>query len=190
MGVVESKVIGSLCVTAEQPDIKEVLFSPEAIQKRVAELGERISADYKGRNLLVVGVLKGSVIFLADLLRALKTPVNLDFVGVSSYAGTRSTGVVQFTLDLRSSPEGRDVLLVEDIVDTGLTLSYLRENLLTRKPRSLEICAFLDKPECRKAQVPVKYVGFGIPNKFVIGYGLDYNELYRNLPYVGVLRQG
>ena len=175
-------------MAADHPEIEEVLLSPEKIQKRIRELGERISEDYRGRRLLVVGVLKGSVIFLADLLRALTGDVAIDFVGVASYSGRQSTGAVRFTLDLRENPEGKDVLLVEDIVDTGLTLSYLHHNIQTRKPRSLEICALLDKPECRKTQVPVKYTGFTIPNKFVVGYGLDYNEMYRNLPYVGVLK--
>jgi hypoxanthine phosphoribosyltransferase len=135
-----------------------------------------------------VGILKGSVTFLADLMREIDLPCQLDFISLASYSGRSSSGVVQLLLDLREDISGKDVVVVEDIVDTGLTLSYLQENLRTRGPKSLELCTLLDKPECRKAQVQPKYVGFRIPNEFVVGYGLDYRERYRNLPYIGVLR--
>lgn len=176
---------------AVHPDVAKVLIERESIERRVRELGAQISEDYAGRRLMVVGVLKGSVIFLADLLRALTSEVDahVDFVAASSYSGDSSTGSVRVLLDLRENPEGRDVLLVEDIVDTGLTLSSLTETLRARKPRSLEVCTLLDKPDCRKIPFQPKYVGFKIPNEFVVGFGLDYDERYRQLPYVGVLRQ-
>lgn len=171
------------------PDVKKILLSETALRDRIRELGARITRDYADRRLLVVGVLKGSVIFLADLLRAIgpEVDVHVDFVAVSSYAGTSSTGTIRVMLDLRENPEGRDVLLVEDIVDTGLTLSSLTETLRARKPRSLEVCTLLDKPECRKTPFTPKYAGFQIANEFVVGFGLDYDERYRQLPYVGVL---
>jgi hypoxanthine phosphoribosyltransferase len=172
------------------PDIERILLSQDQIQARIRELGQQISRDYAGRDLILVGILKGSVIFLSDLMRQITTHCAIDFMCVSSYSGTGSTGVVRMLLDLRESAEGRDLLIVEDIVDTGLTLHYLVDNLKTRGPRSLEICAFLNKPECRKVPVEAKYLGFTIPNEFVVGYGLDYNEKYRNLPYVGVLKSG
>lgn len=172
------------------PDVERVLFDPAAIRKRVGELGRQISQDYAGRELTLVGILKGSFVFLSDLVRAVNPGVSVDFVCLASYEGRASSGVVRFLLDLRDSAEGRDLLIVEDIVDTGLTLHYLLDNLRTRNPRSLEVCSFLSKAECRKASVPVRYVGFEIPNHFVVGYGLDYNERYRELPYVGVLRSG
>ena len=175
--------------TAVHPDIDRVLVSAEELEKRVAALGKQISADYKGKDLVMVGVLKGSVIFLADLMRHITSPASIDFICMSSYSGDTSTGVVRFLLDMRESAEGRDLLIVEDIVDTGLTLSYLLQNLATRKPRSVEICALLDKPASRKIRIDTKYVGFQIPDEFVVGYGLDYNEKYRNLPYVGVLKR-
>jgi hypoxanthine phosphoribosyltransferase len=172
------------------PDVSKVLLSESALRGRIRELGEQITRDYSGRRLLVVGVLKGSLIFLADLLRAIgpEVDVHVDFVAASSYAGNASTGAIRVLLDLRESPEGRDVLLVEDIVDTGLTLSSLTETLRARKPRSLEVATLLDKPSCRKTPFAPKYVGFGIPNEFVVGFGLDYDERYRQLPYVAVLR--
>lgn len=174
---------------AVHPDVTKILLSESALRDRIRELGARITRDYDGRRLLVVGVLKGSVIFLADLLRAIgpAVDVHVDFVAVSSYAGTASTGTIRVMLDLRENPEGRDVLLVEDIVDTGLTLSSLTETLRARKPRSLEVCTLLDKPECRKTPFAPKYTGFQIANEFVVGFGLDYDERYRQLPYVGVL---
>jgi len=168
--------------------VREVLIEPEALQQRVAELGEEISADYAGRDLLLVGVLKGAVFFMADLMRHLKVPCEIDFMAISSYgASTDSSGVVRILKDLDINIEGRDVLVVEDIIDSGLTLSYLMRNLEAREPATLEVCALLTKPERREIEVPVRYVGFEIPNRFVIGYGLDFAELYRNLPYVGVL---
>jgi len=172
------------------PDIHKILLSEDALRARIRELGAQLTRDYAGRRLLIVGVLKGSLIFMADLLRAIgpEVDVHVDFLAVSSYAGTASTGTVRVLLDLRENPEGRDVLVVEDIVDTGLTLSSLTETLRARKPRSLEVCTLLDKPECRKTPFSPKYVGFKIPNEFVVGFGLDYDERYRQLPYVGVLR--
>jgi hypoxanthine phosphoribosyltransferase len=171
--------------------VTEVLIEPEALQHRVAELGEEISADYAGRDLLLVGVLKGAVFFMADLMRHLTIPCEIDFMAISSYGdSTDSSGVVRILKDLDINIEGRHVLVVEDIIDSGLTLSYLIRNLEAREPSTLEICALLTKPERREIDVPVRYVGFEIPNRFVIGYGLDYSELYRNLPYVGVLDPG
>lgn len=171
------------------PDLERVLITEDQIRTRVAELASEINADYAGRDLLVVGILKGSALFLADLIRRISLPCAVDFMCLSSYSGTNSTGQVRLLLDLRQSIEGKDVLVVEDIIDTGLTLSYLLHNLQLRGPRSLEVCAFLDKPDCHKIVIKAKYAGFRIPNHFVVGYGLDYNERYRNLPYVGVLKQ-
>jgi len=176
--------------TPTHPDVERILLGEPEIETRIAELGRQISQDYAGRSLTLVGVLRGSVIFLSDLMREIKLDCSVDFVCLSSYSGRGSTGVMRVLLDLRESAEGKDILIVEDIVDTGLTLNYLMENLRTRSPRSLEICTFLNKPECRKVEVPVKYSGFDIPNEFVVGFGLDYNEKYRNLPYVGVLKAG
>jgi hypoxanthine phosphoribosyltransferase len=168
--------------------VAEVLIDREALQRRIAELGEEISADYAGRDLLLVGVLKGAVFFMADLMRGLTIPCEIDFMAISSYGdSTDSSGVVRILKDLDINIEGRDVLVVEDIIDSGLTLSYLMRNLEAREPASLAICALLTKPERREIDVPVRYVGFEIPNRFVIGYGLDFGERYRNLPYVGVL---
>ena len=166
----------------------EVLIDEEALQQRIADLGAEISADYEGRDLLLVGVLKGAVVVLADLMRHLTVPCEIDFMAISSYgASTDSSGVVRILKDLDINIEGRHVLVVEDIIDSGLTLSYLVRNLEAREPASLEVCAQLTKPERREIDVDVRYVGFEIPNKFVIGYGLDFAERYRNLPYVGVL---
>lgn len=157
---------------------------------RIRELGAQITRDYAGKRLVIVGVLKGSVIFMADLLRAIgpEVDVETDFIAVSSYAGTASTGAIRTLLDLRQSPEGKDLLLVEDIVDTGLTLTSLTETLRAHRPKSLEVCTLLDKTECRKVPFQPKYVGFKIPNEFVVGFGLDYDERYRQLPCVGVLK--
>jgi hypoxanthine phosphoribosyltransferase len=173
------------------PDVKKILLSEATLRGRIREMGEQITRDYAERRLLVVGVLKGSVIFLADLLRVIgpEVDVHVDFVAVSSYAGTASTGTIRVLLDLRENPEGRDVLLVEDIVDTGLTLSSLTETLRARKPRSLEVCTLLDKPDCRRTPFAPKYTGFKIPDEFVVGFGLDFDERYRQLPYVGVLKR-
>jgi hypoxanthine phosphoribosyltransferase len=168
--------------------VTDVLIDRDALQRRIAELGEEISADYAGRDLLLVGVLKGAVFFMADLMRGLTIPCEIDFMAISSYGdSTDSSGVVRILKDLDINIEGRHVLVVEDIIDSGLTLSYLLRNLESREPASLEICALLTKPDRREIDVPVRYVGFEIPNKFVIGYGLDFAERYRNLPYVGVL---
>jgi hypoxanthine phosphoribosyltransferase len=168
--------------------VTDVLIEADALQHRIAELGEEISNDYAGRDLLLVGVLKGAVFFMADLMRNLSIPCEIDFMAISSYGeGTDSSGVVRILKDLDINIEGRDVLVVEDIIDSGLTLSYLIRNLEAREPATLEICALMTKPERREIEVPVRYVGFEIPNRFVIGYGLDFGERYRNLPYVGVL---
>ena len=168
--------------------IGEILIDEETLAARVAELGAEVSADYEGRDLLLIGVLKGAVFFMADLMRELSIPCEIDFMAISSYgAATDSSGVVRILKDLDMNIEGRHVLVVEDIIDSGLTLSYLMRNLESREPASLEICALLTKPERREIDVPVRYVGFEIPNRFVVGYGLDFDEKYRNLPYVGVL---
>jgi hypoxanthine phosphoribosyltransferase len=175
-------------MTAVDHGVAEVLLDEATVQARVAELGAEISADYEGRDLLLVGVLKGAVFFMSDLMRRLTVPCEIDFMAISSYgAATDSSGVVRILKDLDVNIAGRDVLVVEDIIDSGLTLSYLMRNLKARRPGSLEICALLTKPERREIDVPVRYVGFEIPNRFVIGYGLDFAERYRNLPYIGVL---
>jgi len=169
--------------------VGEILIEEGPLQARIDELGREISTDYEGRDLLLVGVLKGAVFFLADLMRRLSVPCEIDFMAISSYGErTDSSGVVRILKDLDESIAGRDVLVVEDIIDSGLTLSYLMRSLTARKPSTLEVCALLTKPERREIDVPVRYVGFEIPNKFVIGYGLDFAERYRNLPYIGVLR--
>ena len=174
-------------VTVEE-GVGEILIGEEELQARIAELGVEISNDYAGRDLLLVGVLKGAVFFLADLMRELTVPCEIDFMAISSYgAGTDSSGVVRILKDLDINISGREVLVVEDIIDSGLTLSYLMRSLKARKPSSVEICALLTKPERREVEVPVRYTGFEIPNRFVIGYGLDFDERYRNLPYVAVL---
>ncbi|HVL39412.1 MAG TPA: hypoxanthine phosphoribosyltransferase [Fimbriimonadaceae bacterium] len=168
----------------------EPLLSEEQIQARVRELGAQITADYGPTNLLLVAVLKGSFLFLADLARHLPEHVELDFVQISSYgSGKSSSGVVQIRKDLDINIEGRDVLVVEDIIDTGITLGHLRELLSTRKPKSLRVASLLSKPDARLRQTPVEYVGFEIPNRFVVGYGLDYAERYRNLPYIAILHE-
>jgi len=168
--------------------VTETLIDEDGLQQRIAELGEEISQDYTGRDLLLVGVLKGAVFFMADLMRSIGVPCEIDFMAISSYgASTDSSGVVRILKDLDINIEGRHVLVIEDIIDSGLTLSYLIRNLESREPATLEVCALLTKPERREIDVDVRYVGFEIPNKFVIGYGLDFAERYRNLPYVGVL---
>jgi hypoxanthine phosphoribosyltransferase len=175
-----------------EPAIGEILVQADELQHRIRELGGQISRDYAalgaGRTLLLVGVLKGAVFFLADLMRELEIPCELDFMAVASYgSATDSSGVVRILKDLDASIEDRDVLIVEDIVDSGLTLQYLLRNLGARDPRSLEVCALLTKPERRKVELPTRYVGFEIPDKFAIGYGLDHGERFRNLPYVAAL---
>jgi len=168
--------------------VGEVLISPEELDRRVRELGTEVSRDYAGKDLVMVGVLRGAVIFIADLLRSLDVPCEIDFMAVSSYGSSRdSSGVVRILKDLDDSITGRDVLIVEDIVDSGLTLNYLMRNLQARDPASLEVCSLLTKPERRRVEIPIKYVGFEIPNTFVVGYGLDYAQRYRNLDYVAEL---
>ena len=171
-------------------EVGEVLVSAKDLQRRVAELGAQISRDYAGKPLLLIGVLKGAVFFLSDLMRHVDIPVEIDFMAVASYgSATDSSGVVRILKDLDAAIEGRDVLIVEDIVDSGLTLQYLMRNLGSRNPRTLEVCALLVKPERRKVELPTKYVGFEIEDRFVVGYGLDYAERYRNLPYVAALEK-
>jgi hypoxanthine phosphoribosyltransferase len=168
--------------------IGEVLVSSEDLKRRVAELGAEISRDYGDRDLVMVGVLKGAVLFIADLMRELTVPCEVDFMAVSSYgSSTDSSGVVRILKDLDAPIEGRDVLIVEDIIDSGLTLQYLIRNLKARSPRSLEVCALLTKPERRRVDLPTRYVGFEIPNRFAVGYGLDHAQKYRNLDYVAAL---
>ena len=170
--------------------VGEVLIDEETLAARVAELGVEISADYEGRDLLLIGVLKGAVFFMADLMRHLTVPCEVDFMAISSYGdSTDSSGIVRILKDLDINIEGRDVLVVEDIIDSGLTLSYLMRNLESREPASLEVCALMTKPDRREIDVPVRYIGFEIPNRFVVGYGLDFGERYRNLPYVAVLSE-
>jgi len=174
--------------TELEQGVGEVLVGATELRARVAELGREISEDYAGRELLLVGVLKGAVFFMADLMRSITVPCEIDFMAISSYgASTDSSGVVRILKDLDINIEGRHVLVVEDIIDSGLTLSYLLRNLESRGPATIEICALLTKPARREIDVPVRYVGFEIPDRFVIGYGLDFGERYRNLPYVGVL---
>ena len=169
--------------------VSEILIDEETLHGRIAEPGAQISDDYRGEDLLLIGVLKGAIFFMADLMRSIDIPCEVDFMAISSYgAGIDSSGVVRILKDLDVSIEGRNVLVVEDIIDSGLTLSYLLRNLEAREPASLEVCALLTKPERRENDVACRYVGFEIPNRFVIGYGLDFAERYRNLPFVGVLR--
>jgi hypoxanthine phosphoribosyltransferase len=170
-------------------DIEATLISAEKIQAKITELAGIIDADYAGRELLLVGVLKGACMVMADLARAITLPVQLDFMAVSSYgSGTRSSGVVRILKDLDRDITGKDVVVVEDIIDSGLTLSWLLRNLRSRGPASVEVLALLRKPDAAKVDVPVRYMGFDIPNEFVVGFGLDYAERYRNLPYVGTLK--
>ena len=170
-------------------DVKEILFSEEQLKERVAQIAAQIDRDYAGKELMLVSVLRGSFIFMADLVRAITVPCTVDFMAVSSYgAGTVSSGQVQITKDLSEDITGRHLLVVEDILDSGNTLSYLLEVLRARKPASIRLCTLLDKPERRVKPVQLNYTGFTIPDAFVVGYGLDYDEHYRNLPYIGVLR--
>ena len=171
------------------PDIESVMISDEQIQERVRELGAEISADYQGQTVLLVAVLRGAAIFLADLSRAMTVPVELDFMAVSSYgSSTKSSGVVRILKDLDEQIEDRNVLVVEDILDTGLTLKYLLKNLASRKPASLEVVTLLNKQGKQRVPISCKYSGFSVPDEFVVGYGLDFAERYRNLPYIGVLK--
>lgn len=170
-------------------DIKKVLLSEEELHTRVSELGAQLSRDYEGKNLLMVSVLKGSVVFMADLMRAISQPAEIDFMVVSSYgSGVKSSGVVKIVKDLDINLQGKDILIVEDILDSGMTLDYIKGMLLDRNPSSIRICTLLDKPARRKADLQADYVGFTVPDEFVVGYGLDYDEKYRNLPYIGVLK--
>ncbi len=169
-------------------DIQRVLFTDEEIARRVKEIGRQITKDYQGKDLVLVGILKGAIIFFSDLVRQIDTPLHMDFMAVSSYSESHeSSGVVRILKDLDVSIEGRDVLIVEDIVDTGLTLAYLKEILQSRKPMSIRVASLLDKPERRQVNLQPDYLGFSIPDVFVVGYGLDFAEQYRYLPYVGVL---
>ncbi len=172
-----------------EEDVGEVLITSKDIKGKTAELAHRIMADYQGKDLLLVCILKGGLMFLADLMRQIDLPLEIDFMAVSSYGdSTESSGVVRILMDLETNIQGRNVLIVEDIIDTGRTLNYIIQNLRTRHPASLKICTLLNKTARRVLDIPVHYVGFEIPDKFVIGYGLDYGEIYRNLPFVGVLK--
>ncbi len=170
-------------------DIKDVLYSESALEAKVEELAKRITEDYKDKDLLLIGVLKGANVFMCDLMRKIDLPIKIDFIAASSYGhSTESSGVVKIIKDLDYSIEGKDVLIVEDIIDTGLTLNYLVENFKSRNPNSLELCTLLDKPERRIAPIKVKYIGFNIPDEFIVGYGIDFAETYRNLPYIATLK--
>lgn len=170
-------------------DIKEILFSEVELKERVSELGKAISEAYAGKELLMIGVLKGANVFMSDLMRAVDLPIQIDFIAASSYGtSTESSGVVRIVKDLDYSIEGKHVMIVEDIIDTGLTLKYLYDNFTARKPASLSIISLLDKPERRKAEITVDYTGFEIPDEFIVGYGIDYAEKYRNLPFVATLK--
>ncbi len=176
-------------LTSIHDDVEEILLDSSAVASRVAELGAQLSVDYAGRTPVLVSVLKGAMVFLADLMRAMDLPTSIDFMEVSSYgAATESSGQVRILKDLGKPIEGRDVIVVEDIIDTGLTLNYLLGYLADRQPASIKICCLLDKPARRLAEIDIDYIGFTIPDRFVIGYGLDYDERYRNLPYIGVLK--
>ncbi len=176
-------------MSSMMPDVREVLIPSAEIQEKVCELGERITEDYRGERPLLIGILRGAVVVLGDLMRNIDLPCEIDFMDISSYgSGTSSSGVVRILKDLEEDITGRHVLIVEDIIDTGLTLSYLRRSLLARRPASLEICALLTKPSRRRVELPVKYLGFEVPDEFVVGYGLDYSGAYRNLPDICVLK--
>lgn len=168
-------------------DVKSILISEDEIKQICKQLGEQITRDYAGKKLLVVSVLKGAIVFMADLLREIKCDCLIDFIAVSSYSGTKTTGVVKFKKDLDIDPDGMDILIVEDILDSGITLSYLSGVLMGRNANSIKICTLLDKPANRKADIKADYIGKTIPDEFVVGYGLDYDEKYRNLPYIGIL---
>lgn len=171
-------------------DIQEILYSEEALKNRIKELASKISKDYEGKDLVVVGILKGSVIFAAELIKNISVMCEIDFMAVSSYGNsTETSGVVRILKDLDHSIEGKDILIVEDIVDTGVTLSYLLKYLTARKANSIEIVALLNKPARRTAEIDVKYIGFEVPDGFIVGYGIDYAEKYRNLPFIGILKK-
>lgn len=176
-------------MSSMMPDVKEILIPSAEIEEKVREIGERITEDYAGEKLLLVGILRGAVIVMADLMRKINLPCEIDFMDISSYgSGSSSSGVVRILKDLEEDITDRHVLVVEDIIDTGLTLSYLRRSLLARRPASLEICSLLSKPSRRRAELEVKYLGFEVPDEFVVGYGLDYAGAYRNLPDICVLK--
>ena len=176
-------------VEAYEPDIDRILITSEEIQDKLREMGERITVDYAGGQLLLIGILKGAFVVMADLARSIRLPLEFDFMAVASYgSATKTSGVVRILKDLDHELEGRDVLLVEDIVDSGLTLNYLLKNLRARRPRSLEVAALLQKKDIQQVPIDLRYLGFDIPNEFVIGYGLDYAERYRNLPYIATLK--
>lgn len=171
-------------------DIKEILMDENKIREKIKELGHTISEDYNGKELVLIGVLKGSVMFMSDLMKEITVPCSMDFMAVSSYgSSTKSSGVVRILKDLDFEIEGKDVIIVEDVIDSGVTLKYLIEYLKGRKPNSLEIVCLLDKPERRKVNIDVKYMGFTVPDYFLVGYGLDFAEKYRNLPYIGILKE-
>ena len=172
----------------EKKDILKVLVSEEELKETVKRLGRQITEDYKDKNLLLVSILKGAIVFMSDLLREIKCDCVIDFMAVSSYSGNKTTGVVKFKKDLDINPEGKDILIVEDILDSGITLNYLKGVLEDRNAASIKVCALLDKPGNRRVDIKADYSGIVIPDEFVVGYGLDYNENYRNLPYVGILR--
>lgn len=171
-------------------DMKEIMFTEEALQRRIRELGEVLTQDYEGKNPVIIGVLKGVVLFYADMVRQIQVPCEMDFMSISSYSGTDSTGVVRILKDIGVNIEGRHVLILEDIFDTGNSLNFTYRHLMEKKPASIKICTLLDKPSRRNPEITLKpdYVGYTIPNAFVVGYGLDYNEQYRNLPYIGILK--
>lgn len=176
--------------SALDSDIEEQLIDQDALKKRIAELGAQIAHDYSGKDLLMVGILKGAIVFMVDLARAVPLPLTIDFMAISSYgASTESSGVVRILKDLDDSVDGKHVLIVEDIIDTGLTLKYILRTLAVRRPASVKVCGLLVKKKSRPINIDVNYVGFEIPDRFVVGYGLDYGEIYRNLPYIGVLRK-
>jgi hypoxanthine phosphoribosyltransferase len=181
--------VNEATATTIHADVQEILLTEDKIQARVAELGAQLNADYAGLEPVLISVLKGSIVFLADLVRSMELPLSIDIMEVSSYgAATETSGQVRILKDLSNPIEGRHVIVVEDIIDTGLTLNYLLRYLREKGPASLRICCLLDKPARRLTEIPIDYVGFTIPDRFVVGYGLDYGERYRNLPYVGVLR--
>ena len=169
-------------------DIESILLSEDEIREKVTEIGERISVDFKGKDPIFVGVLKGCFIFMADLMRNVTIPCSMDFMAVSSYQGTSSTGAVKINKDLSEDIQGRHIILVEDILDSGVTLNYLKQYLMVRQPASIHVATLLDKPARRKANIYADYSCFNVPDAFVVGYGLDYNERYRNLPYIGILK--
>ena len=170
-------------------DIDHILVNEEQLQDKIAQMGRQLSAEYAGKELVLIGVLKGAIMFIVDLARAIDLPLTLDFMAVASYgASTETSGIVRILKDLDSSIEGKDVLIVEDIIDSGLTLNYILETLHARNPASLRVCSLLSKPARRRVDVPIDYICFEIPDEFVVGYGLDFNQIYRNLPFVGVLK--